>query len=200
MCWVCRAMFPFPHPHPSHWVGLVVLGPALRSDLGCLAPPDDWGTWSVCSMSACNGNEFLEISFLEIGGDRGSHLLGNPSLFCGAVLCCGCTSDKGNQSCCKVVSAKVFQHRRTPICNSVLLLVFVNWLGHWDGLFWAVAHCRRRGENRGMCSPAWASVIAVSWSNGQFITALMSQVKISSHSLHRHTQKSSVVTPLLVGI
>lgn len=109
-------------------------------------------------------------------------------------------TDKGNQSCCRVVSAKVFQHRRPPICNSVLLLVFVNWLEHWDGFFCAVAYRRRRDENRGMCNPEWASVSAVSWSHGQFITALMSQVTISSHSLHRQTQWSAVFIPLLVGI
>lgn len=75
----------------------------------------------MCSMSACNGNEFLEISFLEIGGDRGSHLLGNPSLFCGAVLCCGCTSDKGNQSCCKVVSASFPTQKDTHMQQCTLV-------------------------------------------------------------------------------
>lgn len=86
--------------------------------------------WCVCNMSTCVGNEFLEIPFVKIGRQRGTHLLGNPSLCYEAIMCYDYSSDKGKQSCCQLVSAGVFQHRRSPVCNSILLLVFVDWLGH----------------------------------------------------------------------
>lgn len=177
----------------------VLLRPAVRG-LG-------WVTWTrtvaekrgggdcrcVCSMSTWDGNEFWEISFLKIGRARGSHLLGNSSLYYETIMCYDYISDKENQCCCQIVSAEVFQHRRSSLCSSWLWLVFVSWLGHWDDSSCGVAHWRMGGEDWGMSSPALACVCTACWSRGQSdsIMVLASQVKLSSSSLPRGLQSSS---------
>lgn len=80
----------------------------------------------VCSMSTWDGNEFREISLLKIGRAHGSHLLGNLSLYYETIMCYDYISDKGNQHCWQIVSAEVFQHRRSSLCSSWLWLVFVS--------------------------------------------------------------------------
>lgn len=156
----------------------------------------------VRSVSTWDGNEFWEISSLKIGRACGSHLLGNSSLCYETIMCYDYISDKGYQWCCQIVSAEVFQHRRSSLCSSWLWLVFVSWLGHWDDSSCAVAHRRMWGEDSGTSSPALACVCTVCWSCGQLesITVLVSQVKFSSSSFPTQIWRSSVFISLPAGL
>lgn len=163
---------------PKVWTGLS--GPTWRMGSTVVAM-----SMCVCSMSTRDGNEFWETSFLKIARARGSHLLGNLPLYYETIMCCDYSSDKGNQRCCQVVSAEVFQHGRTSLCSSWLWLVFMSRLRHWDGSPCAAVHWRMRGEGWGMRA-AWLCMSStVCWSCGQSqsVMALVSQMKLRSSSL-----------------
>lgn len=81
----------------------------------------------VRSVSTWDGNEFWEISFLKIGRACGSHLLGNSSLCYETIMCYDYISDKGYQCRCQIVSAEVFQHRRSSLCSSWLWCLWAGW-------------------------------------------------------------------------
>ena len=136
----------------------------------------------VCSPSTWDGNEFWEISFLKISRVRGSHLLGNLSLYYETIMCYGYISDKENQRCCQIVSAEVFQHIRSSLCSSWLWLVFVSWLGHWGNSSCAAADWGMGGEDWGTSRPTLACVCRVWWSHRQLepLMVLASQVKLST--------------------
>lgn len=133
-----KSFVPFSRPRPPH-------GACYGAAQTCrprpgLGYPD---LYNVCSMSTWDEDEFWEIFALKIGWVLGSHLLGNLSLYYETITCCDYISDKGNQRCCQIVSAEVFQHRRSSLCSSWLWLVFVTWLGHQDNSSCAIAHWRR---------------------------------------------------------
>lgn len=115
----------------------------------------------ACSMSTWDGDEFWEILGLKIGWVCGSHLLGNSSLYYETIMCCDYISDKGNQRCCQIVSAEVFQCRRSSLCSSWLWLVFVSWLGQQDNFSCAFAHWRMGSEHWGTGGPAWHVFLGV---------------------------------------
>lgn len=113
---------------------------------------------------------------------------------------------------CAVITLQIKEIR---VAVGLFLPKFSNTEGHpyatvyscwclWTGwntemVSFVLLHTGEEEMKTRMCSPAWANVSAVSWSPGQFITALMSQVTISSQlaqadtevfSLHRLTSRN----------